>query len=131
MGDTFDGMEGNRRPLAVTIIACLYIAVGAVGFVAHFGSLHTGRLDGVEMEIVAIVAIVSGLFLWRGQNRARWLVMAWMAFHVALSVPDWGKVAVHSLFLAVLSWFLSRRRRDGIFVSRRVDETDLAGSMLV
>ena len=65
-------------------------------------------MEGVEIGLVEVVAVASGLFLWRRQSWARWLVLAWMAFHVALSVPDWGKVAIHGLFLAVLAWFLFR-----------------------
>lgn len=101
-------MNERRRPLPVTIIACLYIAVGAIGFVGHFGDLRTGRMDGFEIESVEVLAVVSGVFLWRGQNWARWLVVFWMAFHVAISVPDAVKVVVHSVFLAAIAWFLFR-----------------------
>ena len=46
----------------------------------------------------------------RGANWARWLALAWMAFHVAISyLNGWDKVAVHALFLVVIAYFLLRR----------------------
>ena len=32
-------MSSSKRPISVTILACLYLAVGAGGFVVHFREL--------------------------------------------------------------------------------------------
>jgi hypothetical protein len=102
----------NKRPLAATIIGCLFIVVGAVGFVYHISDVHADNAfhyDGLLIELVRVLAIVAGAFMLRGHNWARWLVLAWMAFHVVISIFNgWGQVAMHALFLAVLAYFLFR-----------------------
>jgi hypothetical protein len=90
------------RPLAVTILAWLYIAVGTGGFFTHLS-------DGVWVELVEIAAVIAGAFMLRGKNWGRWLALAWMAFHVILSAfHAVSEVAVHGPFLAVIAWILFR-----------------------
>ncbi len=46
-------MNRNKRPLSVTILAWVYIAVGAIGFVSHFTELLAGnalQYDAVWMK---------------------------------------------------------------------------------
>jgi hypothetical protein len=44
-----------------------------------------------------------------GQNWARWLALAWIAFHVVLSalhpIPE---LIIHAVFCAVFAWLLFR-----------------------
>jgi hypothetical protein len=102
----------NKRPLSVTIIACVYIAVGAMGFAYHlkeFSASHAFQNDFIAIELIRLVAIVCGVFLLRGRNWARWLALAWIAFHVILSAfHAWSQLAIHSLFCAVIAWLLFR-----------------------
>jgi hypothetical protein len=78
-----------KRPLSVTIIGCLFIVAGLVGLVYH---ISESPLDHriVLISIVRVIAVVGGVFLLRGHNWARWLMLAWLAFHVVVS-------AFHSL----------------------------------
>jgi len=73
-----------KRPLPVTIIGCLFIVAGLVGLVYH---LSETPLDHriVLISIVRIIAIVGGVFLLLGHNWARWLMLAWLGFHVVVS----------------------------------------------
>jgi hypothetical protein len=100
------------RPLSVTILACVYIGVGAAGCVSHFSGIHASnalRYDGIWIEVVELLAIACGAFMLRGHNWARWLAIAWMAFHVALSAfGAFHEFAIHSLFLAAIAWLLFR-----------------------
>jgi hypothetical protein len=102
----------NGRPLAVTLLSWVYIGVGAVGFVYHFTGIHADnmfRYDGIWVEAVEVLAIVCGAFMLRGHNWARWLAIAWMAFHVVLSAfGAFHELAIHSLFLAAIAWLLFR-----------------------
>jgi uncharacterized membrane protein HdeD (DUF308 family) len=89
------------------MVGWLYIAVGSVGFVFHFRD----RDDWVWVELVELVAILAGVFVLRGHNWARWLAMAWIAFHVVLSAfHAVGEFAVHAVFCAVIAWVLFRPR---------------------
>ena len=47
-------MNANKRPLPVTIVACVYIAVGSIGFVFHLREIlmrHTLHYDDVFIEL--------------------------------------------------------------------------------
>lgn len=69
-------MNPNKRPVAVTILACVYLAVGAIGFAYHFPELLEVPRDGVWIEVTEALAIVSGVWMLRGHNWARWLALA-------------------------------------------------------
>lgn len=100
-------MSPNKPPLPVIIVALLYLAVGIIGFVYHFRSLLAGQQDSVWMEATELLAAVIGVFLLRGHNWARWLALAWMAFHVVLSAfHSIGQAIVHAAFLALIAWAL-------------------------
>ena len=105
-------MSENKRPISVTILACLYLAVGVIGFFYHgkeFLARGAFQSDIVWAELTELLAIVCGAFLLRGQNWARWLAVAWIVFHVVLSafhtVPEF---AMHCLFCAIITWLLFR-----------------------
>jgi hypothetical protein len=105
----------NKRPLPVIIIACLYIATGAIGVVYHLTefkarpSFQSFQYDIVLIELVSLMAIVAGAFMLRGYNWARWLAVAWIAFHVVLSAfHSWRELAMHSLLLVIFAFFLFR-----------------------
>ncbi|HEV3149311.1 MAG TPA: hypothetical protein VGY94_00070 [Acidobacteriaceae bacterium] len=117
-------MISSKRPISVTILACVYLAVGLGGFVAHFRELLAGHPDAVAIEVTELTAIVCGVFLFRGQNWARWLALAWIAFHVVLSafhaIPE---LAIHAVFCAVFAWVLFRPEAARYFRGARVEAT--------
>jgi hypothetical protein len=101
-------MNKKNRPVTVLIIAGLYISMGTIGFAYHFREMMAFQQHSVWIELVRLVAILCGTFMLRGRNWARWLAIAWMAFHVAISFPQLGQVAFHLLFLVAIAWFLFR-----------------------
>jgi hypothetical protein len=104
------------RPLSVTILACVYLAVGALGFAYHFRDLFPLQRDIVWAELTELLAIVAGAFMLRGHNWARWLALAWIVFHVILSVVDrLHGLLVHSLLCAVIAWILFRPQAQRYF----------------
>ena len=117
-------MNSNKRPLSVTILACVYLAVGAIGFAGHFRELLGLQHDGVLVELTEFLAIVSGAFMLRGNNWARWLALAWIAFHVILSafhaIPE---LVIHAVFCAVFAWVLFRPEAARYFRGARVEPT--------
>ncbi len=106
-----------RRPISVTIVACVYLAVGIGGFATHFSASVTdfSRFDGFWIELTELAALVSGAFLLRRQNWARWLALAWIAFHVIISFGKPGEFAIHCLFCAGIAWALFRSGADLYF----------------
>lgn len=102
----------NKRPLPVTVIGCLYAAAGAMALAYHwteFKPRHPFSYDIVWISLVRLIAIVSGVYILRGSNWARWLALAWISFHVILSAfHSLPEFAMHSLFCAVSAYFLFR-----------------------
>lgn len=111
-------MGSSKRPVSVLILSCLYIAVGAAGFIGHFPELLAHHPDSIGIETTELLAVVAGAFMLRRANWARWLALAWIAFHVAISFPDLRKLAIHSLFLAFFSWILFRPEARRYFARR-------------
>ena len=97
-----------KRPLSVTLIALLFIAAGVAGVVFHFSD---DRHDPwiIVIFIIRLIAIIGGVFLLKGHNWARWLVLAWMAFHVVVSgfhaLPEF---LMHAFLLIVIAFILLR-----------------------
>lgn len=97
-----------KRPLQVTITGCLFIVAGLVGLVYH---LSERPLDHwiVLISMIRIIAVVGGVFLLMGHNWARWLLLAWLAFHVVVSTfHSLSEFIPHVVLLLVLSYVLLR-----------------------
>jgi hypothetical protein len=107
----------------------LYIAVGTIGFVYHFPSFHgqgAFQTEDIWIELTEGVAAVSGVFLLRGENWARWLAFAWIVFHVLLSVfHPIRELAIHLAMCLVIGWILFSRAAGDYF--RRGPEKGRAG----
>jgi uncharacterized integral membrane protein len=111
----------NKRPVPVVIIACLLITAGVFGFAVHFREIVSQKFFHAENLwplVVALPAVVAGAFVLLGQNWARWLALAWMTFHVAISFFDsWQKVAAHLLLFALIAYCLFRADARAYFCS--------------
>lgn len=109
----------NKRPISITIIAWIYILVGIGGIAAHiteFNPRHSFELETIEALVVRLLAIVSGVFMLRGTNWARWLAVAWIAFHVALSAfHSRQQLIVHVVIFGLITFFLFRPRVNAYF----------------
>lgn len=111
----------NKRPWFVTIVGWLFIVVGIVGIVYHANEFNLQApfdYDLVWALFVRLLAIVSGTFLLRGANWARWLLISWLVYHVILrtmhSVPE---LVMHIVFLASISYVLLRPQMTEYFRS--------------
>lgn len=117
----------NRRPMPVTIIGCLLVVVGVAGSAYHLRELglrNALRGGNIWIFVVELVAIVCGAFLLRRSNWARWLAIAWMAFHVVISFFDSpGKVAIHVVILLLFAYFLFRPEANTYFRGREISGT--------
>jgi hypothetical protein len=113
-----------KRPLSVTILSCVYLAVGVIGFAFHFRELLAGHHDAVAIELTEFVAILCGVFLLRGHNWARWLAFVWIAFHVVLSafhaIPE---LVIHAVFCVAIAWLLFRPEATRYFRRARMEST--------
>jgi hypothetical protein len=111
----------NTRPCSITIIAWVFIFVGAASFDVHLGpAIYRSDAPNIS-ELgpalgLGILGLVGGVFLLRGKNWARWLLVVWMASHVGISMMhSWKEVLVHAVFLVVLACSLFGAKASAYF----------------
>ena len=113
----------RKRPVTILILGCVYIATGALGLAFHLDDLRSPRLveDGlIWIAMVRLAAVVIGAFLLRGAEWARWLALAWMAFHVVVGFLNTVREgAMHGLMLVVVAYILFRPEARAYFGGRR------------
>jgi hypothetical protein len=101
----------RKAPLPVIVIAALLILAGVAGLVGDVMNHHplsASHYETVWIAGVHLLAIVAGVFLLRGQNWARWLAVAWMTFHVAISFGRWQMLIPHVILLVLFAYGLFR-----------------------
>jgi hypothetical protein len=112
----------GKRPHTIAIIGCVFVAVGAVGLVRGLWPLMGAAAprsgvdanseplrDGIYVSASGLVAAVGGVFALRGRNWARWVLVVWMAFHIALSLfHSASEFVMHCVLFAIIIWFLFR-----------------------
>ena len=105
-----------KRPRSIIVIGLLFILLGALTFIhAAWDLVNTEqRLTNLQRHwmiyLSAGAAIVGGAFLLKGQSWARWLLVAWMAFHIVVGALN-GIVPLltHVVIFSVMGYFLFRR----------------------
>jgi uncharacterized membrane protein HdeD (DUF308 family) len=111
-----------KRPLSITIIGWIFIAVGIVGLIYH--STHSKEDYTLWILFVRFLSLVCGVCVLLRQNWARWLAAAWLAYHVYLSVHHKiSELIIHALLFAVIAFFLFRRTATTYFRGKRAPST--------
>ncbi|MGA9062490.1 MAG: hypothetical protein WB341_12575 [Terracidiphilus sp.] len=109
----------NKRPIAITFLAWLYITIGVVGIAVHAELFKVQPPELSELGLLA-AAVVAGIFMLRGKNWARWLALAWMAFHVGVSAfHPWRELIAHSVLLVMIAYLLLQRDARNYFAAPR------------
>lgn len=117
------------RPPAITIIAWVFVVVGAAGVLADLWPLVTPdagkQLAQLKADFIAevvpawslrLAAVVGGVWLLRGRDWARWLLVAWMVIHVGISaLHSWQQVVMHTAIFVPITYVLFRRAAAAYF----------------
>ena len=113
----------KKRPIGVTVVAVLLALAGAAGLVGDFMNSHSlsgNHFESVWIAAVNVLGIVAAVFLFRGSNWARWLAIAWMAFHVAISFLNaWQQAVMHGVILMLIVLVLFQREAREYFGAPR------------
>lgn len=115
------------RPLSITIIGWFFIISGCIALLSAL--LPMGDATTAErvadfkshwmVHLAHLAQLVSGLFMLRGHNWARWLLVAWIAFHIVISaLHSFLQLALHVIIFSVILFFLFRRPAAEYFASR-------------
>lgn len=114
----------KTRPLSITILSWLFIIFGSISLVGGLLPLagtNTAQLIAEfkqhwMVHLSHLAALVAGLFMLRAHNWARWLLVAWIAFHVVVgALHGWIPLLTHVVIFAVILFFLFRRRSSEFF----------------
>ena len=101
-----------KRPLSITLIACLLILAGGAGVAYHITdvkSWHPFPYGYIAILLIRVLAILAGICMLRGRDWARWVALLWIAFHLVISFwNSWSQVAVHAVVLAIFACVLLR-----------------------
>ena len=102
----------RKRPLPVTIVAWLLIVAGVLNFAFHFAPIlppHPFQPENLWILLLELLAIVFGAFMLRGRNWARWLALAWVAFHVYVAfLHSLSEALIHALIFLLIAYVLFR-----------------------
>jgi hypothetical protein len=109
----------KRPPLPVIVIAALITLSGAFGLFGDYLNLRAGSTGRNEMLLVIFVhllGVAAGVFMLLGRNWARWLAVAWMAFHVVISIGHpLRELVVHAVLLGLFAYGLFRADAKAFF----------------
>ena len=110
-----------KRPLSVTLISYLFIIAGAAGIIYHASELKeiVNRPEVIWVLAVRLLAIVGGVFALRGANWARWLLVAWIGYHVILSFyHSTAELAMHAALTVVVLTALFYKAANAYFAGK-------------
>ncbi|HET6977990.1 MAG TPA: hypothetical protein VFI24_16795 [Pyrinomonadaceae bacterium] len=105
----------NQRPRSITIISWLFIIFGSIALL--YGMLPLRDIPGHwYVHLSRILQIVAGAFMLCGRNWARWLLVAWIAFHLVVGALN-GIVPflMHVVIFSVILFFIFRRDANAYF----------------
>jgi hypothetical protein len=120
-------MKDRPRPLSITIISWVFIIFGAIALISGLLPLMSAttaqRVADFKshwmVHLSRLAQIVGGLFMLRGHNWARWLMVAWIAFHIVVgALHSVVQLAVHVGIFSVILFFLFRRPASAYFTGR-------------
>src|SRR5687767_819675 len=115
------------RPLSITIIGWLFMIFGSIALLSGLLPLTGANSAQLVAEfkthwmvhLSRLTLIVSGLFMLRGHNWARWLLVAWIVFHIVISaLHSWFQLLIHVLIFTVILIFLFTRNASDYFARR-------------
>jgi len=101
-----------KRSWPVIVVSCVFIVAGVAGIMYHLPAWrHEPVVHGIAPLVVRLLAIVCGVFMLLRKNWARWLAVAWLAYHVVLSAfHSLGQTVFHLVLLVVFAWVLFGRQ---------------------
>jgi hypothetical protein len=110
-----------ERPRLATLLGWILIVLGAVECVYTLTKIHRPvSVTDFGVPLFELIILVSGVFLLRGSDWARWLALAWVGFHVVIgSLHSLPKSIVHGLIFLAFAWMMFRPEMNAWFRPRR------------
>ena len=105
----------NQRPRSITIISWIFIIFGSIALL--IGVLPIGDITFAQrladlkshwyVHLSRFLQIIIGVFMIYGHDWARWLLVAWIAFHVVVgALHGWLQLLTHVVIFSVILLFV-------------------------
>jgi uncharacterized membrane protein HdeD (DUF308 family) len=109
-----------QRPRSVTIISWIFIIFGAIALLS--GVIEIGGGGDLKshwyVHLSRLLQIVAGIFMLFGRNWARWLLVAWIAFHIVVGALHGPlQLVLHVAIFSVILFFIFRRQASDYFLA--------------
>lgn len=108
-------------PLPIVITAFTFIIAGFVGIAYHadeYFEPSSIRYELIWVIFIRALAVVCGFLLLSRVKWARWLAIAWLAYHVVLSLfHSVSETITHFVLLAIVSILLFMPNSSAFFRS--------------
>ena len=107
----------RKRPLSITIISWLFIIFGAIALIYGVWPIKDFKSHWY-VHLSRFLQIVAGVFMLYGHNWARWLLVAWIVFHIVVGALNGiGPLMMHIAIFSVILFFVFRRDANEYFAS--------------
>jgi len=105
----------NQRPRSITLISWIFIIFGSIALLS--GVLPLADLKSHwYVHLSRLLQIVAGVFMLYGRNWARWLLLAWIAFHLVVgALHGVVTLVMHVVIFSVILFFVFRRDANAYF----------------
>ena len=103
------------RPRTITIISWLFIIFGSIALLSGVLPFRD-LMSHWYVHLSRILMIVAGVFMLKGQNWARWLLVLWIGFHIVISaLHSLLFLLMHVVIFSVILYFVFRRQASNYF----------------
>ncbi|QHT67329.1 hypothetical protein GXP67_12135 [Rhodocytophaga rosea] len=100
----------KNLPIPILIVSILFILAGSIGFTYHVQEFYQPDVQVSQLLwvlFVRILAIVCGSLLLLRICWARWLAIAWLAYHVYIgALNSTSQMIAHIIFLIIVAVLL-------------------------
>ena len=108
------------RPRSITIISWLFIIFGSIALLSGVLPFRD-LMSHWYVHLSRLLMIVAGVFMLKGHNWARWLLVLWVTFHIVISaLHSMLFLLMHVVIFSVILYFVFRRRASAYFVGSSV-----------
>ena len=105
------------RPRSITIISWLFIIFGSIALLSGVLPFRD-LMSHWYVHLSRLLMIVAGVFMLKGHNWARWLLVLWIAFHIVISALHSPLfLLMHVLIFSVILYFVFRREASAYFLA--------------
>jgi hypothetical protein len=108
------------RPLSITIISWIFIIFGSIALLS--GAPFADIKSHWYVHLSRILQIIVGVFMLYGRNWARWLLVAWIVFHIVVgALHGIVTLVMHVVIFSVILFFVFRRDANEYFARTRLN----------